>query len=50
MEYYIMNNLVIQLIGVIAYAILAFSYFKKNKKDILFIQIFSTIAFSFSNK
>ena len=41
-----MNNLVIQLIGVIAYAILAFSYFKKNKKDILFIQIFSTIAFA----
>lgn len=41
-----MNNLIIQLIGVIAYAILAFSYFKKNKKDILFIQIFSTIAFA----
>ena len=41
-----MNNLVIQLIGVIAYAILAFSYFKKNKKEILFIQIFSTIAFA----
>ena len=41
-----MNNLIIQLIGVIAYAILAFSYFKKNKKDILFIQIFSTLAFA----
>ena len=41
-----MNNLIIQLIGVIAYAILAFSYFKKKKKDILFIQIFSTIAFA----
>ena len=41
-----MNNLIIQLIGVIAYVILAFSYFKKNKKDILIIQIFSTIAFA----
>lgn len=41
-----MNNLITQLIGAIAYVILAFSYFKKNKKDILFIQIFSTIAFA----
>lgn len=41
-----MNSLIIQLIGVIAYIILEFSYFKKNKKDILFIQIFSTIAFA----
>jgi len=41
-----MNNFIIQLIGIIAYAILAFSYFKKKKKDILFIQIFSTIAFA----
>ena len=41
-----MNNLITQLIGVIAYVLLAFSYFKKNKKDILFIQIFSTIAFA----
>lgn len=41
-----MNDLIIQLIGVIAYAILAFSYFKKEKKEILFIQIFSTIAFA----
>ena len=41
-----MNNLITQLIGVIAYIILAFSYFKKNKKDILFIQIFSTIGFA----
>lgn len=41
-----MNDLIIQLLGVIAYIILAFSYFKKKKKDILFIQIFSTIAFA----
>lgn len=41
-----MSNFFIQLIGTIAYVILAFSYFKKEKKDILFIQIFSTIAFS----
>ena len=41
-----MNDLIIQLIGVVAYAILAFSYFKKEKKEILFIQIFSTIAFA----
>lgn len=41
-----MNDFIIQLIGVIAYAILAFSYFKKEKKEILFLQIYSTIAFS----
>ena len=41
-----MNNIVIQLIGAIAYAFLACSYFMKKKKDILFIQIFSAIAFA----
>jgi len=41
-----MKDLIIQVIGVIAYAILAFSYFKKEKKEIIFIQIFSTIAFA----
>lgn len=41
-----MNSLVIQLIGAIGYTILAFSYFYKEKKDIVFIQIFSMIALS----
>ena len=41
-----MDNLITQLIGAIAYVIYAVSYFKKKKKDILFIQIFSTIAFA----
>ena len=41
-----MNNVIIQLIGVIAYAILAFSYFKKKTKEIIYIQIFSTIGFA----
>ena len=45
-ENYSMNDLIIQLIGIIAYAILAFSYFRKSKKEILFIQMFSTIAFA----
>lgn len=41
-----MKFFIIQLIGMIAYLILAFSYFKKSKKEILFIQIFSTVAFA----
>lgn len=41
-----MKYIFIQLIGAIAYTLLAFSYFKKTKKDILFIQIFATLSFA----
>ncbi len=37
---------IIQLIGGIGYLLLALSYFKKDKKDILFMQILSYIAFT----
>ena len=37
--------LITQFIGLIGYSTLAFSYFKKQKKDILLIQIFSYIMF-----
>ena len=41
-----MKNIIIQLIGLIAYIILAISYYKKDKKEILFMQIFSTFTFA----
>jgi len=41
-----MKFLLIQFIGFLGYSTLAFSYFKKNKKDILFIQMFSYIMFT----
>lgn len=34
-----------QFIGLLGYSTLGYSYFKKNKKDILFIQIFSYVMF-----
>ena len=37
--------LIIQFIGLIGYVLLSYSYFKKKKKDILLIQIFSYIMF-----
>ena len=40
-----MNFILIQLIGAIGYSLLALSYFKKNKKNILFMQIFAYIFF-----
>lgn len=40
-----MNNVLAQLIGAIGYITLMSSYYKKEKRDILFTQIFSTIAF-----
>ena len=40
-----MMNIVIQIIGVIGYSLLAMSYFYKNKKDILFMQIVAYIFF-----
>ena len=40
-----MVDFVIQLIGILGYALLAISYFYKKKKDILFTQIVSYIFF-----
>ena len=40
-----LNTLVVQGIGTIGYTLLALSYFKKVKKQILFMQIFSYIFF-----
>ena len=37
--------LITQFIGLIGYSTLAFSYFKKQKKDILLVQIFAYIMF-----
>ena len=39
------NMLLIQLIGAIGYSLLALSYFKKEKKDILFFEIIAYIFF-----
>lgn len=41
-----MKYIITQIIGAIAYSLLAFSYFKKNKKQILFTQILALITFS----
>ena len=41
-----MNFILIQIIGGIGYAILATSYYKKEKKKILFMQIISYIMFT----
>jgi hypothetical protein len=41
-----MNQFLTQFIGIIGYILLAYSFFKKDKKGILFIQIFAYIALS----
>ena len=41
-----MKFLLIQFIGAIGYSTIAFSYFKKEKRQILFIQIIAYIAFA----
>ena len=41
-----MSFILIQLIGAIGYSTIAYSYYKKDKKDILFIQIISYIFFT----
>lgn len=41
-----MNPILVQVIGGIGYGLLALSYFKKEKKEILFIQIISYIMFT----
>ena len=40
-----MKFFLVQLLGAVGYTLLAFSYFKKDKKDILYIQIFAYIMF-----
>lgn len=41
-----MNFIIAQILGAIGYSLLAYSYFKKNKKEILFIQIIAYIGFT----
>ena len=41
-----MNQIIIQSIGIIAYIILMWSYYRKEKIQILFMQIFSSLAFA----
>ena len=41
-----MNFILVQFIGAIGYTLLALSYFKKEKKQILFTQIFAYIMFT----
>lgn len=41
-----MNLILIQIIGAIAFATLAISYYQKNKKNILFFQIIAYIMFT----
>lgn len=39
------NSVLVQLIGAVGYSLLAISYLRKNKKQILFMQIFAYIFF-----
>ena len=41
-----MKFIIAQILGTIGYSLLAYSFFKKNKKQILFIQIFAYIGFT----
>ena len=41
-----MNMILIQLIGAVGYSLLAISYYRKKKIDILFMQIFAYLFFS----
>ena len=41
-----MNFIIIQIIGAIAFATLAISYYQKNKKNILFLHIIAYIMFT----
>lgn len=41
-----MKNLIIQIIGGLAYILLSASYYKKNKLQILFMQIVASLAFA----
>ena len=41
-----MNFIIAQILGAVGYSLLAYSYFKKEKKEILFIQILAYIGFT----
>lgn len=41
-----MKFIIAQILGAVGYSLLAFSFFKKSKKEILFIQIFAYIGFT----
>ena len=41
-----MKFIITQIIGAIAYSLLAYSFFKEKKKQILFVQIFAYIGFT----
>ena len=41
-----MKFIIAQILGAIGYSLLAFSFFKKNKKQILYIQILAYIGFT----
>ena len=41
-----MKYIIAQILGAIGYSLLAFSYYKKNKKEILFVQILAYIGFT----
>ena len=41
-----MKFIIAQILGTIGYSLLAYSYFKKSKKKILYIQIFAYIGFT----
>ena len=41
-----MKFIIAQILGAIGYSLLAYSYFKKKKKEILFIQILAYIGFT----
>ena len=41
-----MNFIIAQILGAIGYSLLAYSYFKKKKKEILLIQIFAYLFFT----
>ena len=41
-----MEYIIAQIVGIIAFGLLSYSYFKKEKKQILFLQILAYIAFT----
>lgn len=40
-----MNYIIAQIVGAVAYSLLGISFYKKNKKEILFLQLFSYLGF-----
>ena len=41
-----MKFIISQILGAIGYSLLAYSFFRKKRKEILFIQIFAYIGFT----